>query len=166
MDARKIFSGSVVLLFLSSGMTVVYSQEKPLKNESQTRLLRKDLLQKERKSLDPPKRNIFTPQRLGYKLDGTVEVGTSGRQPGPGDAAYTESPPPETARQVDIRYIGYIGSHRRTVALIIHNGDAVAVEKGEQLSEQVKILDITPQSVEFVGPDSIPNKVFLEGEER
>lgn len=166
MDARKIFFGSAIVFFLYSGMIFVYSQERPSDHESQPSLIRKDLLQKERKSLDPPRRNIFTPQRLEHGLDSPVEVDAAGRQPGSGDTADAESQQQETVYRVDIRYIGYIGSEKRTVALIIHNGDAIAVEKGEQVSDQVKILEISPQSVEFVGPDSVPIKVFLEGEEQ
>lgn len=165
MHARKIFLGSAIVFLLYAGMMFVSAQEKLSDHESQPSLVRKDLLQRERKSLDPPKRNIFTSQRSGYGLDSPVAVDTSGRQPGSRDTADAESQQ-QAVYRVDIRYIGYIGSEKRTVALIIYEGEAMAVEKGEQVSEQVKILNISPQSVEFVGPDSVPNKVFLEGEER
>jgi hypothetical protein len=166
MCTKKIFLGAAIACFLYAGMTFVYSQENPSDHESQPSWIRKDLLQRERKGLDPPRRNIFTPQQSEYGLNSPGEVPAAGRQPGSRDPADTESQAQETVYRVDIRYIGYIGSEKRTVALIIHNGEAMAVEKGELLSEQVKILDISPQSVEYVGPDSVPNKVFLEGEER
>ena len=164
MDVKKIFL--CLVLFFLYGMTVGFFQEKKVADRDPSSLIRKDLLPKERKSLAPPQRNIFTPQRGEYGLDRPVDAGVIEGQPGSKNITDGESPEPLIAPGIDIRYIGYIGSQERTVAIIIFNGDALAVEKGELISEHMKILEITPQSIKFEGSNSIPNEVFLEGEER
>lgn len=164
MDTKTTFF-RLTVFFLFCGLTVAYSQEKSHEPEDRSSLIRMDLLQKERKSLAPPQRNIFTPQRLRPGMDRPGEAGSLVDPSGSKDAAGAESPEQEMTQRIDIQYIGYIGSRERTVAIIIFNGEALAVEKGEPISEQIIIREITPQSIEFEGPDSIPNKVFLEGEE-
>jgi hypothetical protein len=50
------------------------------------------------------------------------------------------------------------------VALIVFEGDALAVEKGEVISEGVKIGEITPEEIEIIGSDSQKRRYYLEGE--
>lgn len=61
------------------------------------------------------------------------------------------------------RYIGYIVFGEKIVALIIIDGNALAVEKGEMISEGVKVGEITPEEIEIMGPDSEKRKYSLEG---
>ena len=64
---------------------------------------------------------------------------------------------------LNIRYIGYIVSDEKIVALIIFDGNALAVEKGEMINKKVKVGEITPEEIEFMGPDSEKRKYSLEG---
>ena len=50
------------------------------------------------------------------------------------------------------------------MALIIFDGESLAVEKGELISEGVEIGEITLQDIEVIGPDSNRRKFSLEGE--
>ena len=64
---------------------------------------------------------------------------------------------------LNIRYIGYIVSDEKIVALIIFDGNTLAVEKGEMINKKVKVGKITPEEIEFIGPDSEKRKYSLEG---
>jgi tetratricopeptide (TPR) repeat protein len=63
---------------------------------------------------------------------------------------------------LNIRYIGYIVSSEKIIALIILDGNILAVEKGEMISKGVKIGEITPEVIEVLGPDLEKKKYFLE----
>ncbi len=62
----------------------------------------------------------------------------------------------------NIKYIGYVVSCEKIVALIIIDGNALAVEKGETISEGAKVGEITPEEIEIIGPDSEKRKYSLE----
>ena len=65
----------------------------------------------------------------------------------------------------DIRYIGYITSSHKIVALIIFEGEALAVEEGEKISSDIKIGKISLKEIEIIGPESKKRKYSIEGEE-
>jgi len=124
-------------------------------------LIRKDLLYEKRRNLNPPIRNIFSPQR--------IRAPESGLLPGEveGDPGETGTKPGEKALDVmaNIRYIGYIQSGHRIVALIIFEEEALAVEEGEMISQDVRVGKVTPEEIELMGPDSKKRNYSLEGEE-
>jgi len=72
-----------------------------------------------------------------------------------------EAPP---VISVDLRYIGFIESPRRLVALVIFEGQAIAVVKGDVVGEDIRIGKVTRQQVEVVLPDSSTRTFSLEGE--
>ena len=67
---------------------------------------------------------------------------------------------------LNIRYIGYVVSSEKIVALLILEGNILAVEKGEMISKGVKIGEITPEVIEVIGPELEKKKYFLEGEKK
>jgi len=116
-------------------------------------------------------RNIFSPRRSGasdsgrnYAGDrpGNINVdGTTKRED-----AEAASEKEEMAPVLDIRYIGYIHSQLRTVALIMLEGEAMAIKAGEIIAEGIEIVMISPTEISYLGPDSLTNTVSLEGEDR
>ncbi|MBN1225106.1 MAG: hypothetical protein JXB23_17790 [Candidatus Aminicenantes bacterium] len=125
-------------------------------------LIRMDLLRGEKKTLPPPRRNIFTAGKKKNEFQesddeffgesGTMEEGKS---------------PPQIEQAfsaLDLRYIGYVRSGERMVALVIYQGEALAVAEGEEIESGVTIGKILPGEIEITGPDSEPSKFFLEGE--
>jgi len=72
-----------------------------------------------------------------------------------------EAPP---VISVDLRFIGFIESPRRLVALVIFEGQAIAVVKGDVVGEDIRIGKVTRQQVEVVLPDSSTRTFSLEGE--
>lgn len=69
----------------------------------------------------------------------------------------------EEAR-IDVKYIGYVKSEKRVVALIILEGQTYAVESGDVLEMDVTIGEITPDDMEIIDQGSEPKRINLEGE--
>jgi len=134
-------------------------------------LIRKDLLEKSDKAQASVERNIFRPdrrrtpaERAGGPSEGIDPL--EGRPPrgqeegGQSESAVSASSVPQ------LRYIGYIGTRDKAVALILLHGEAMAVSAGETPVEGIRIEKITPREIEFVGPDDTARLVSIEGEER
>jgi hypothetical protein len=142
--------------------------EKEQKKEEPTRLLRKDLLTTSKKSFVPPVRNIFTRQRRatgGGEVYGEEDISTPGqnKQTAQQKSSAQQKPPVERV-QTSVKYIGYVQSGTRVVALIILGGDSYAVETGDVLETGMSIGEITPDELEIFdrGPEAI--RIKLEGE--
>ncbi len=65
---------------------------------------------------------------------------------------------------MSLRYIGYIDTGERIVALIIYEGEAMAVEEGEMISEQFKVGKVTRDKLDIIGPGEEIKEFSLEGE--
>ncbi|MGD2246464.1 MAG: hypothetical protein PVI11_07965 [Candidatus Aminicenantes bacterium] len=145
----------------------LFSQEqKQKKNEEKPdppSLIRMDLLVFEEKKLDPPKRNIFTPQSAGWQEPegpgGLVERNLAGLK---GAEAVAQEEP--LVGSLGLRYIGYVKSGEKITALILFEGQALAVDEGEMIAEGVNVLKISIEEIEVVGQDQEPQKFPLEGE--
>jgi len=131
-------------------------------------LLRKDLLQIRKQETAPPKRNIFAP-RAGFSRPGEA-VRPGGRLPAVDFQAADElmagdetaGAPPVVS--INLRYIGFIESPGRLVAMINFEGRAAAVVEGDVVGEGIRIGKITRQQIEIVLPDSSTRTFSLEGE--
>jgi len=130
------------------------------------RLVRKDLLSKKIVNLKPPERNIFKPDK---RRNPSIMAGDVGlKQVIPKEELPTGRIDEKKAASdsISLRYIGYVGSLEKTVALVIFEDQAFAVKKGDMVLDSFKVLNITRKEIEFSGLDSITRKVSLEGEER
>jgi len=167
MKINKLLA-SILCLFVTVTLNVNGSQdqsnEKKAALQSQHSLIRKDLLEIDDQALKMPERNIFKPDRRRSTSETQVD---SGPIVPPAEELSTPAEDDEeivTGWTGQLRYIGYIGSRQRTVALIIFNGQALAVETGEQISDEVTVKKISPAEIEFEGPDSMQIKAVFEGE--
>lgn len=138
----------------------------PPQDKSQKSLILKELLLPSKKSLAPPKRNIFTRQRAS---SGSNEFSPSVDFQSPGQTRGQKiSPDQEEMAQegdrISILYIGYVQSGKRVVALIILEGQTYAVESGDVLETGVIIGEITPDDMEIIDQGSEPKRINLEGE--
>jgi hypothetical protein len=165
MKAKEITS-AFFILFLSIGLCIWAREEilqkKVLEKDGEKSLIRKDLLLREKIQLGNPTRNIFTLRR---SAGGTIERNRV--KPQQNQQRNTTLPNTREASSslpVNIRYIGYVLSDDKMVALIVFEGNALAVERGEVISEEVKIGKITPEEIEIVGSDSQRRRYYLEGE--
>lgn len=164
MRVEKKVSGFLIFFFCVAFWMVIgeekISKEKPeLKAEKS--LIRKELLFVERKELKPPRRNIFSLRSSGIREEESEAFEVP---QGPQEAG-TDSENEALLSSFSLRYIGYIDSGQRIVALIIFEGQAVAVEKGERISEQLQVGKITTKEIEIIGPGAEKRTYSLEGEE-
>lgn len=125
-------------------------------------LIRMDLLVKSSVPLKPPLRNIFKPDRRR-------DVSENPTLPPPPEADQTPLEQPNESVQeesvLQLRYIGYISSQGKVVAVILLNGQAMAVQKGEMIAESFTVVKITRQELEYAGEGSEIRRVLFEGEE-
>ncbi len=137
-------------------------KEKVQKIKERKSLVMKELLMPPKKSLSPPKRNIFTRQRAGpgpneFSRPGDFQSPLQEKSPDQQKSAVEEV-------QINVKYIGYVQSEKRVVALIILEGQTYAVESGDVLETGVTIGEITPDDMEIIDQGSEPKRINLEGE--
>lgn len=136
--------------------------EEKISSKAKRSLVRKELLLVKRKELKPPRRNIFSPRIIGIE-DAKLEI--EGEQsPQNFNENQAVASDEASARSFDLRYIGYIDSGDKIVALIIFEGEALAVEEGEKISEEFTIGKITTKEIEIIGLGAEKRKYSLEGE--
>ncbi len=161
MKAKEITS-AFFILFLSIGLSIWAGEEKLQKKALEKGLIRKDLLLREKMELGNPVRNIFTLRRsVSREIERNPVILRQNQQQNPTLPGKHEA---SSSLPLNIRYIGYVISDDKMVALIVFEGDALAVEKGEIISEGVKIGKITPEEIEIIGSDSQKRRYYLEGE--
>lgn len=137
-------------------------REKSSQENLERSLVRKELLIKEKKKLAPPKRNIFSLQN--YSFENRTEDTAGVNLPRGGTQARPQEERAESALALDLRYIGYIDSGQKIVALVIFEGEALAVEAGEMITQDVKVEKITQEDIVVVGLDAQQRTYALEGE--
>lgn len=167
---------AALVLVLAVGLCPVWTQSRPktrparktVSSKEVKSLIRKDLLQLRTPQAAPPKRNIFAP-RSGPNLPAET-VPANQPQPAAGFSAAddsaeaketVEAPPVIT---VNLRYIGFIKSPRRLVALVIFEDRAEAVVEGDVVGEGIRIGKVNREQIEVILPDSSTRTFSLEGE--
>ena len=165
MKAKEIMSAFFILI-LSIGLCIWAGEEKlqskGLERSGEKSLIRKDLLLREKVEIGNPVRNIFAPRRSArseIQRDPVSLKQSQQKDPTPSNNYEASSSLP-----VNIRYIGYVISADKMVGLIVFEGNALAVESGEVISDGVKIGKITIEEIEIVGSDSQKRRYYLEGE--
>jgi len=135
-------------------------QEESRKKQEKS-FIRKDLLMKESKKLRPPRRNIFSLQKITFGENESLrdEQGGAGSIEGRQNIRGGQ-----TGSGMEPRYIGYICSDQKIVALIIFEGEILAVDEGEVIGDGVKVGKIIPEKIEIIWPDSTKKVYSLEGE--
>ncbi len=155
-----------ITLFTSSvlfpGIFFQGKKERDQKKTEQSSLIRKELLSPSKKPLPPIKRNIFTRQRMkaaGGEFSSQEDFQAPERKETP---LQQKSAVEEV--QIAVKYIGYVQSGEKVVALIILGGNTYAVESGDVLETGLTIGEITPEFMEIFERGSEPKKIILEGE--
>jgi|GEM_PF-1031900 len=176
MRIKSIFLlGCAVLLLAATGSNALTTRQES-QEERETRLqesslIRMDLLKKNDQPLSPPLRNIFAPYRGGVQPGKPGQfLDPEGDEIDEPDEEAAAQPEEDVIRQgpaqVDLRYIGYVRSMDRTIAVIMFQGQPLAVHAGEMIEEGVTIVTITPEELVFQGADEVSRTVALEGEDR
>jgi hypothetical protein len=129
-------------------------------------LIRKDLLKEKPDEIELPRRDIFSPRTTFAPLGISPPGEPLGGQI-MGDKK-TETPPAMDPSEpsLDLSYIGYIQSDHKMIALIILDGQALAVSVGEEILPGVKLEKVTPDGVDIIGPDSKRLSFPRQGEQQ
>jgi hypothetical protein len=163
---------TIVLLILTLSPCSPQTRKRPAAKKSAVvegkSLLRMDLIQLRPREMAPLKRNIFAPQMGANRPVDIVPQGgqqpASGAQEGDASAPSGEAASAPPVMTINLRYIGFIESSRRMIALVVFEGRTLAVLEGEVVSEGIRIGKITREQVEVILPDSSTRMFSLEGE--
>ncbi len=171
METRFCMWVSVLVLVSSLLYPAPYLQNETGKSqEMQVRksLIRKELLQQTENTLSPPRRNIFTRQRGNRVTDELTPAEAPempGQKPQPGQPEPLGRNQPQVDEfRADVKYIGYVRSGDRIVALIIFENEIYAVQTGDVLGTGLTIGEITPDDMEIFDGGPEPRRIILEGE--
>jgi len=123
-------------------------------------LIRKDLLKPPRSADVRPKRNIFV------RGGGTaVEPGPPANAVRPQAVTPSDQAEPESLGP-DIRYVGCVVTPRKTVAIILVDGQALAVAEGDQVAGIFTVQKISPEALDLADPDGQRRTISIGGEKQ
>ncbi len=165
MKAKKIVPASLIVLLCTSFWLGAQKENAKKKSDPEKEvksLIKKDLLFKKRKKLGPPRRNIFSARKSEIR-NTKVNPDVPEKDTQKLRDLITER---ISSGPLNIRYVGYIVSGEKIVALIFFEENVLAVEEGEVIAEGVEVEKITPVEIEIIGPDSKKRKYPLEGEDK
>lgn len=163
MRNKKVIAFVAILFFLGL-FWMSTAQEEGAKEDTQKQakgLVRKDLLEIEKEDPKLPGRNIFTPRNRGMKEEPSQPFEFFQKL----QEENVPSEDKDLSLSLNLRYIGYIDSGQTIVALVIFEGEAIAVEKGEKISELYTAGNISKQEIEIIGPSGERRRFPIEGEE-
>lgn len=156
---------SLVFVLLLPGVLFLGGLQEKSVGEKQEKkalksLIRKDLLIKKEDITQRPRRNIFSPRGISFSQEDVANLIS------PREIEEQEAMPDEGTPFYDLslRYIGYVDTGKRIVALIIFEGEAMAVEEGEMITEQFKVGRVTRDTLSIIGPGDEIKEFPLEGE--
>lgn len=158
---------SISIIFWCFGLPLLpQTEEKKILPSKMSSLIRIDLLPQAKKIPPAVHRNIFSPQI--FSASGSVASLEKKEPIGERREINSKEEKEKTANQSDyflsFRYIGYVHSAHKTIALIIVNGLAMAVEEGEYVLPDFKVVKIRPEEIIIAGPDKGEIRFSLEGE--
>jgi hypothetical protein len=126
-------------------------------------LVRKDLLVPRSGELPLPKRNIFSPaETVQPRILPPPEVhSVPPSEANPKAEDVVPSEPSITA--LNLTYIGFVRAAKKMIALIVLEGQPMALNEGEMVRPGCKLIKITPREIEISLPDSKTQKFSFQG---
>jgi hypothetical protein len=129
---------------------------------TRTPIIRLDLLAAAGEEGLSPSRDIFVPKpavSVPAVMDHSDLSGlplAESRFPEVGGVSYRQS--------VHLTYTGYVSSGSFYIALIVYQGQPMAVAEGEEIGPGIRIVRITPDKLEIAEPDSEVKAFPIEGD--
>lgn len=167
MNNKRLWTYAFLLIVCSALLLFGRIQEEAEKTEpmkgSENSFIRMDLLSKGKKPLPSPMRNIFTVRNTRASEEFSPEALEERMKEIRGEQNIQEKSE-KSIPPLNLRYLGYVLSGRRTVGLVVFNGEALAVLEGELLTEDFAVGRISHEEIEILGPDSKSVMFALEGE--
>jgi hypothetical protein len=135
----------------------------PRKEESaRPPIIRSDLLDVAGEEGLPQVRDIFVPKPavavpvVTDRPDFAGLAMSKGRFPEMGAASFRQP--------VHLTYTGYVSSGSFYIALIVYQGQPMAVAEGEEIAPGIRVVRITPEKLEIAEPDSEVKAFPIEGD--
>lgn len=155
-------------IILSSTLSFINSQnqEEKVGAGKAPPLIKIKLLPDKEMNLPPVLRDIFSPQVYSAPvfISHSSKQNSGAEQKMPGKQGEEETASHEAVYRPSVRYIGYVHSAGKTIALLIVNGLALPVEPGEYITPEFQVVRISPEEVIVTGPDKKEIRFSLEGE--
>ena len=148
----------------ASAQNAALPAKKPAAAKPSGPLIRKDLLAALRTAPASLRRDLFLPQGPGAEAPLALPTLLGGR-PRPA-AAPVEEKPADEAPPVLVRYVGFIRSQGKFLALVLIDGQAAALAEGDLAGTVGKVVRIAAGEIEIQGNDGKPLKIALEGERK
>ncbi len=167
-----------IIFFFALTLSVLWSEvfslqapasEPAKKNSLQAApsLIRMELLPQKEVAPPPVERDIFAPfsppSLSSPATRSDISQVTIGARSDLKEAA-AEEIPGWAGNNLSLRYIGYVHSSQKTIALILLNGLPLTVEEGDYLDSGVKVGKITAEEIILIGPDGKSSRFSLEGD--
>jgi len=155
-------SGAVLGLLAWAALTGIFpaaAQDKPHPSSAPAvgSLIRKDLLGRGRPADVRPRRNIFI--RNGGPASEAPPADVSRPIPEP-----PVSPAQPAAVEPDIRFVGCVVTARKAVAIVLVEGQALAVAEGDRLAEVFTVQKISPEALALVDDQGQTRTISIRGE--
>jgi len=168
----RIFSGPIRAATLAAAMGLlawgaVWSaareagQDKPAPRSGAEfqGLIRKDLLDRSPSAEVRPRRNIF------------IRSGGPAEEPPPAASLQPQAQPPAgpaepAAEGPEIRYVGCVVTARRTVAIVLVAGQALAVVEGDPLAGMFTVQKVGPEALVLVDAQGQTRTISIRGEKQ
>jgi len=153
--AAAILAGAILAAGLAAEEKAVAA-----KKPAPPPLVRVDLL----KTLPPdtaaPIRDIFSPGRAVAPPESDPETPDEDESDLEGSEEAVPGKP-----VLDLVYIGWVTSGRKVVALVMSEGQTLAVVEGEEIVPGLKVDKIGPDRIEVIGPGGERTSVPVQGEQ-
>jgi hypothetical protein len=128
--------------------------------------IRKELLVPKKGEIPPPSRDIFSPRasfapNVPLTPTGTIPPPGNSEQP-PDEGSSVPPAPPEP--QINLAYVGFVRSPAKMIALVLYEGQPMAVAEGEEIVPGFKIEKVGTSQLDIIGPDSKRKSFSRQGE--
>ncbi|MDH4196812.1 MAG: hypothetical protein OEW05_05340 [Candidatus Aminicenantes bacterium] len=168
------FLAAVLILAILPGAGIAQKAAPPAARPE--RLVRVDLLTPAPVEARPVRRDVFSPSSDSAAPLAGIGLPTMPGQPGAGGtpagpgASQTAPIPPAAGGEApvyipSIRYIGYVDFGRKLTALVIADGQPLAVEEEEELLPGYRVVAITAERIEIADPNGTKRPYLREGEQ-
>ncbi|MBD3414341.1 MAG: hypothetical protein GF421_07930 [Candidatus Aminicenantes bacterium] len=171
--AQILLASVFFLVILSADPMASQVPENKTHKKQEHSLVRLDLLKKKTNEIQVPLRNIFTGQKLRETQDQKQKTNQRARNlvedvdvPVKAHSAQAEQGLEKSSLYLNLKYLGYIASIGKKVALVFYDREFLAVEKGTVLPDGIEVVDISESQIEVMISGSDKLVIKLEGEDQ
>jgi len=133
------------------------------------RLVRVDLLTPPPVESRPARRDVFSPSSDSAAPLAGIGLPNMPGRPGSPAAVAAPTPPADSGEAPvyipAIRYIGYVDFGRKLTALVIADGQPLAVEEQDELLPGYRVVAITAERIDIADPGGTKRSYLREGEQ-